>query len=309
MKSDLSALPAFVAVAEGGSFAAAAEKLHLTRSAVSKIVSRLEARLGVMLFMRTTRSLKLTDEGALYYEHCRQALVSIQAAENQLDSGKMQVSGRLRVSVPVLFGHLCIAPLLTALANEHPLLTLEISFSDRRIDLVDEGFDLAVRIGELADSGSLVARRLGEHGMLLCASPDYLQRCGEPSTVEALSRHQAVGYLHAGAVLPWQLRSENGELQSFRPPAKMMMDDMQGIVDAVSAGAGIAWLPEWLVRDRLAAGALVEIMRGESSLSFPVNVVWPYMPYQPLKVRLAVDKLVAELPGKLALVTPLVSQR
>ncbi|BEM43797.1 LysR family transcriptional regulator [Serratia marcescens] len=309
MKSDLSALPAFVAVAEGGSFAAAAEKLHLTRSAVSKIVSRLEARLGVMLFMRTTRSLSLTDEGALYYEHCRQALANIQAAEHQLDSGKMQVSGRLRVSVPVLFGHLCIAPLLTALANEHPLLALEISFSDRRIDLVDEGFDLAVRIGELADSGSLIARRLGEHGMLLCASPDYLWRSGEPSTLDALSRHQAVGYLHAGTVLPWQLRGENGELQSFRPPAKMMMDDMQGIVDAVSAGAGIAWLPEWLVRDRLVAGTLVEIMRGESSLSFPVNVVWPYMPYQPLKVRLAVDKLVAELPGKLALAAPVISYR
>ncbi|EOI1367066.1 LysR family transcriptional regulator [Serratia sp. Lou2A] len=309
MKSDLSALPAFVAVAEGGSFAAAAEKLHLTRSAVSKIVSRLEARLGVMLFMRTTRSLSLTDEGALYYEHCRQALANIQAAEHQLDSGKMQVSGRLRVSVPVLFGHLCIAPLLTALANEHPLLALEISFSDRRIDLVDEGFDLAVRIGELADSGSLIARRLGEHGMLLCASPDYLWRSGEPNTLDALSRHQAVGYLHAGTVLPWQLRGENGELQSFRPPAKMMMDDMQGIVDAVSAGAGIAWLPEWLVRDRLVAGTLVEIMRGESSLSFPVNVVWPYMPYQPLKVRLAVDKLVAELPGKLALAAPVISYR
>ncbi|BEM33582.1 LysR family transcriptional regulator [Serratia marcescens] len=309
MKSDLSALPAFVAVAEGGSFAAAAEKLHLTRSAVSKIVSRLEARLGVMLFMRTTRSLSLTDEGALYYEHCRQALANIQAAEHQLDSGKMQVSGRLRVSVPVLFGHLCIAPLLTALANEHPLLALEISFSDRRIDLVDEGFDLAVRIGELADSGSLIARRLGEHGMLLCASPDYLWRSGEPSTLDALSRHQAVGYLHAGTVLSWQLRGENGELQSFRPPAKMMMDDMQGIVDAVSAGAGIAWLPEWLVRDRLVAGTLVEIMRGESSLSFPVNVVWPYMPYQPLKVRLAVDKLVAELPGKLALAAPVISYR
>lgn len=309
MKSDLSALPAFVAVAEGGSFAAAAEKLHLTRSAVSKIVSRLEARLGVMLFMRTTRSLSLTDEGALYYEHCRQALANIQAAEHQLDSGKMQVSGRLRVSVPVLFGHLCIAPLLTALANEHPLLALEISFSDRRIDLVDEGFDLAVRIGELADSGSLIARRLGEHGMLLCASSDYLWRSGEPSTLDALSRHQAVGYLHAGTVLPWQLRGENGELQSFRPPAKMMMDDMQGIVDAVSAGAGIAWLPEWLVRDRLVAGTLVEIMRGESSLSFPVNVVWPYMPYQPLKVRLAVDKLVAELPGKLALAAPVISYR
>ncbi|SUI56935.1 LysR family transcriptional regulator [Serratia marcescens] len=145
--------------------------------------------------------------------------------------------------------------------------------------------------------------------MLLCASPDYLQRCGEPRTVEALSRHQAVGYLHAGAVLPWQLRGENGELRPFRPPAKMMMDDMQGIVDAVSAGAGIAWLPEWLVRERLMAGTLVEIMRGGSSLSFPVNVVWPYMPYQPLKVRLAVDKLVAELPGKLALAAPWVSSR
>lgn len=304
MKSDLSALPAFVAVAEGGSFAAAAEKLHLTRSAVSKIVSRLETRLGVMLFMRTTRSLSLTDEGVLYYEQCRQALASIQAAENQLDSDKVRVSGRLRVSMPVLFGHLCIAPLLTALANEHPLLTLELSFSDRMTDLIDEGFDLAVRIGELADSGSLVARRLGEHGMTLCASPDYLQRCGEPRTPEALSQHQAVGYLRAGVVSPWQIRDESGELRSFRPPAKMMMDDMQGIVDAASAGAGIAWLPEWLVRDRLAAGTLKAIMRGFSSPRFPVSAVWPHRLHQPLKVRLAVDKLVAELPGKLALVMP-----
>lgn len=304
MRTELSGIPVFVAVAEAGSFANAAEKLHLTRSAISKIISRLEERLGVMLFLRTTRSQSLTDEGVLFYEHCRQALATIHSAEALLESGKVQASGRLRVSMPVLFGHLCIAPLLTELAQQHPQLTLELSFSDRRVDLIDEGFDLAIRIGTLPDSSSLVGRQLGQHGMTFCASPSYLQRCGEPQTLSELGQHQAVGYLHAGTLQQWQLKDANGGLQEIKPHARIMMDDMQAITDAAVSGAGVVWLPYWLAREHLAEGRLVAVMRDYDSVDFPVNAVWPHAAYQPLKVRLAVDQLLTQLPARLALIGP-----
>ncbi|HCV66160.1 MAG TPA: LysR family transcriptional regulator [Serratia sp.] len=304
MRAELSGIPVFVAVAEAGSFANAAEKLHLTRSAISKIISRLEERLGVMLFLRTTRSQSLTDEGVLFYEHCRQALATINSAETLLESGKVQASGRLRVSMPVLFGHLCIAPVLTELAQQHPQLTLELSFSDRRVDLIDEGFDLAIRIGALPDSNSLVGRQLGQHGMTFCASPAYLRRCGEPQTLSELGQHQAVGYLHAGTLQQWQLKNAGGSLQEIKPQARIMMDDMQAITDAAVSGAGVVWLPYWLAREHLAEGRLVAVMRDYDSVDFPVNAVWPHAAYQPLKVRLAVDQLLAQLPARLALIAP-----
>lgn len=304
MRTELSGIPVFVAVAEAGSFANAAEKLHLTRSAISKIISRLEERLGVMLFLRTTRSQSLTDEGVLFYEHCRQALATIHSAETLLESGKVQASGRLRVSMPVLFGHLCIAPVLTELAQQHPQLTLELSFSDRRVDLIDEGFDLAIRIGTLPDSSSLVGRQLGQHGMTFCASPAYLQRYGEPQTLSELGQHQAVGYLHAGTLQQWQLKDANGGLQEIKPQARIVMDDMQAITDAAVSGAGVVWLPYWLAREHLAEGRLVAVMRDYDSVDFPVNAVWPHAAYQPLKVRLAVDQLLAQLPARLALIAP-----
>ncbi|CAI0759992.1 D-malate degradation protein R [Serratia quinivorans] len=304
MRAELSGIPVFVAVAEAGSFANAAERLHLTRSAISKIISRLEQRLGVMLFLRTTRTQSLTDEGVLFYEHCRQALATINSAETLLESGKVQASGRLRVSMPVLFGHLCIAPLLTELAQQHPQLTLELSFSDRRVDLIDEGFDLAVRIGTLPDSSSLVGRQLGQHGMAFCASTAYLQRCGEPQTVSELGQHQAVGYLHAGMVQQWQLIDAGGSLQEIKPQARIVMDDMQAITDAAVSGAGVVWLPDWLAREHLAEGRLVAVMRDYGSVDFPVNAIWPHATYQPLKVRLAVDQLLAQLPARLAQVGP-----
>jgi DNA-binding transcriptional LysR family regulator len=206
--------------------------------------------------------------------------------------------------MPVLFGHLCIAPLLTELAQQHPQLTLELSFSDRRVDLIDEGFDLAIRIGALPDSSSLVGRQLGQHGMTFCASPAYLQRCGEPQTLSELGQHQAVGYLHAGTLQQWQLKDAGGGLQEIKPQARIVMDDMQAITDAAVSGAGVVWLPYWLAREHLAEGRLVAVMRDYDSVDFPVNAVWPHAAYQPLKVRLAVDQLLTQLPARLALIAP-----
>ncbi|MDF2527400.1 MAG: LysR family transcriptional regulator [Enterobacter mori] len=169
MTDTLKDIPVFVAAVEAGSFAQAAIRLHLSRSAVGKSIARLEERLGVRLFQRTTRSQRLTDNGALFYERSLRALEEIRGAESLLETGKQQISGRLRVAMPVLFGRQCVAPLLIALAQEHPGLELEMSFSDRVVDLVEEGFDMAVRNGTLQDSSVLVARKLGEHRMVLCA--------------------------------------------------------------------------------------------------------------------------------------------
>ena len=210
MTDTLKDIPVFVAAVEAGSFAQAAIRLHLSRSAVGKSIARLEQRLGVRLFQRTTRSQSLTDNGALFYERCLRALEEIRGAESLLETGKQQVSGRLRVAMPVLFGRQCVAPLLIALAQEHPGLELEMSFSDRVVDLVEEGFDMAVRNGTLQDSSVLVARKLGEHRMVLCAAPEYLLKKGQPQSVNDLSQHTAINYLSAGRVLSWQLMDNEG---------------------------------------------------------------------------------------------------
>jgi DNA-binding transcriptional LysR family regulator len=297
MKSEMNSIPVFVAVAESVSFSQAAEKLHVTRSAVAKNISRLEERLGVTLFNRTTRSQSLTDEGTLYYESCRRALNEIKMAEDILEGGKLQASGKLRVSVPVLLGHFCISPLLTALAKEHPGLELEVSFSDRQVDLLEEGFDLAVRIGTLADSSSLIARKLASHTMVFCASPDYIRQAGEPVSSDELKQHAAVAYVRSGRILKWRLKNEKEEITEMTPPARLMMDDMQAVKDITVAGGGIAWLPYWLVREQLVSGGLTEILKDLSSGSWPVYAVWPRTPHLSLKVRLAVDKLVSALPA------------
>ncbi|VEJ53282.1 D-malate degradation protein R [Pragia fontium] len=300
--SDLRGISMFIAVANSGSFAGAAEKLHLTRSAVSKTIARLESKIGVTLFQRTTRKQSLTDEGQLFYEHCHRALNEIQRAQDILNEGKIQVSGCLRVSVPVLFGHLCIAPLLTELVQSHPNLQLEISFNDRAVDLIEDGFDFAIRIGALPERSSLIARQLGEHTMVFCASADYLRCHGEPNTKDDLSEHHAVAYIHSGILQKWQFIDEAGILQEIRPKAKIMMDDMQAVADAAMRGAGIAWLPYWLVREQIAQGKLKQVMKNTSGVNFPISVVWPYTQRLPLKVRVAVDKLLAELPEKLVLI-------
>ncbi|CAI0849939.1 LysR family transcriptional regulator [Serratia fonticola] len=301
MNDRLSGISVLVSVVEAGSFALAANRLHLSRSAVGKTIARLEQRLGVRLFHRTTRSLNLTDDGALFYERCLRALEEIRVAENLLESGKRQVSGRLRVSMPVLIGRLCIAPVLTALAREHPELELDLSFSDRVVDVAEEGFDLAVRNGPLPDSAGLVARRLGDNRMTLCASPDYLARCGMPSSVEELPQHDAIAYRYAAMIRSWLIPQADGTMREVMPKPRLLMDDLQAIADAAVAGFGIAWLPCWLIRDALLEGRLQQVLGEVPGKDFEVHAVWPLTPHLPLKVRLAVDALVSHLPTRMAL--------
>ena len=304
MTDTLKDIPVFVASVEAGSFAQAAVRLHLSRSAVGKSIARLEERLGVRLFHRTTRSQRLTDNGALFYERCLRALEEIRGAESQLETGKHQVSGRLRVAVPVLFGRQCIAPLLIELAQEHPGLELEMSFSVRVVDLVEEGFDMAVRNGALADSSVLVARRLGEHRMVLCAAPDYLLKNGQPQTVDDLRQHTAINYTRAGRVLPWQLMDYDGTSRTFIPRSSLNMDDLQAICDAALAGHGLAWLPCWMVIKEIQQGDLVPLLKQAPDVRFDVHAVWQQTPHLPLRVRIAIDMLVKRLPAVMSLEFP-----
>ena len=304
MTDTLKDIPVFVASVEAGSFAQAAVRLHLSRSAVGKSIARLEERLGVRLFHRTTRRQRLTDNGALFYERCLRALEEIRGAESQLETGKHQVSGRLRVAVPVLFGRQCIAPLLIELAQEHPGLELEMSFSDRVVDLVEEGFDMAVRNGALADSSVLVARRLGEHRMVLCAAPDYLFKNGQPQSVDDLRQHTAINYTRAGRVLPWQLMDYDGTSRTFIPRSSLNMDDLQAICDAALAGHGLAWLPCWMVIKEIQQGNLVPLLDQAPDVRFDVHAVWQQTPHLPLRVRIAIDMLVKRLPAVMSLEFP-----
>ena len=304
MSNTLKDIPVFVAAVEAGSFAQAAIRLHLSRSAVGKSIARLEERLGVRLFQRTTRSQSLTDSGALFYEHCLRALEEIRGAESLLETGKQQVSGRLRVAMPVLFGRQCVAPLLIALAQEHPGLELEMSFSDRVVDLVEEGFDMAVRNGTLQDSSVLVARRLGEHRMVLCAAPDYLLKKGTPQSVDDLLHHAAINYLQAGRVLSWQLMDSEGASHTFTPRSSLNMDDLQAICDAALAGHGIAWLPCWMVSKEIHEGKLIPLLKQAPDVRFDVHAVWQQTPHLPLRVRIAVDTLASRLPSVMSLDRP-----
>ncbi|HCB1500495.1 TPA: LysR family transcriptional regulator [Klebsiella michiganensis] len=304
MTDTLKDIPVFVAAVEAGSFAQAAIRLHLSRSAVGKSIARLEGRLGVRLFQRTTRSQSLTDNGALFYERCQRALEEIRGAESLLETGKQQVSGRLRVAMPVLFGRQCVAPLLIELTQQHPDLELEMSFSDRVVDLVEEGFDMTVRNGTLQDSSILVARKLGEHRMVLCAAPDYLMNKDRPETVADLRQHTAINYLRAGRVLPWQLMDKEGASHTFTPRSSLNMDDLQAICDAALAGHGIAWLPCWMVSKEIHQGKLVPLLKQAPDVRFDVHAVWQQTPHLPLRVRIAIDMLVSRLPEMMSLDMP-----
>ncbi|WP_308365780.1 MULTISPECIES: LysR substrate-binding domain-containing protein [unclassified Microbulbifer] len=296
MADHLTGISVFVEAVEAGSFSAAAERLHLSRSAVAKTIARLEERLGTRLFHRTTRSQSLTTEGQLYYEHCKQALQELRAGEALLESGRKTVSGRLRVSMPVLFGRYCVAPVLTELARRHPELALELSFSDRNVALIEDGFDLAVRSGRLAGEG-LVSRRIARHRMSLCAAPAYLEERGTPDTLDDLRSHDRIVYQNAGRRRSWLFPRENDRPMEIEPEARLYFDDLEAIADAAATGMGLAWLPSWLIQPRLQTGTLVPVLEKVPPFTIDIHALWPQTPRLPYRIRVAIDALVEALPG------------
>ena len=274
-------------IVESGNLTEAAERLNLTRSAVGKGLARLEARLGTCLLQRSTRRQRLTEDGQAYYEHCLRALAELEAAESVLESGRQQPRGRLRVSVPLAFGHHYAAPALWALLDRYPELEIDLCFSDRMIDLVQEGFDMAVRIGPLPDTDRLSARRLGQQVMGLAASPAYLQRKGAIGSIEDLAAHRGIAY-----------RSNTAQRSRLASP--LIVDDLQAVADAAIAGVGLAWLPSWLIAHYALRGQLQAVLPSYREQPAPIHVIWPTAAHMPAKTRCAIDALVAATPSCLA---------
>jgi DNA-binding transcriptional LysR family regulator len=295
MNDPFNGINAFVQAVESGNFALAAERLHLSRSAVGKTIARLERRLGVSLFHRSTRRQSLTEDGLLYYESCVRALAELGDAEALLSARDREPSGRLRVSAPVLFGRQCVAPVLLAMAKKFPGLSVDMSFTDRPVDLIEEGFDLAVRIGNLPDSTTLAARRLSTQRMGICAAPAYLAEHGRPLSAADLAQHAGVVYTRSGHDTPWRIRDDDGSLHDVLPGSRLRYDDLQAIADAAVAGVGLAWLPCWLMRPHIRAGELELVMDSERVLSTDIHALWPKARHLAPKTRAAIDGLVAGL--------------
>jgi DNA-binding transcriptional LysR family regulator len=286
----------FVAVANLGSFTAAAEELGLTKSAVGRAVSRLEARLGAKLIHRTTRRLTLTTDGQTWLEHCMTALTELDDGESALKLARDVPAGRVHIDVPSAFGRLFVMPRLIDLAVRYPALTLAVSFTDRRADLIGEGIDLAVRIGALDDTPDLVARSLGVHPLVICGAPHYLATRGTPTSPTDLAKHDCVtGWRHAHHV-SWLLKQPNGIVAPHVVPVKHEIRDFEMVLSAVRSGLGLAQLPLWLVADDIHRGKLVTVLDGMSGGEQPVNLLWPRTQTLPARVRVVIDELIRNAP-------------
>lgn len=289
--ASLSGIATFVAVARASSFTQAGEVLGISKSAVGKAVARLEERVGVKLFHRTTRRLALTADGEAYFAVCARLLEGVAEAESSLGSRLLVPSGRLRVDMPAAFGRKVMLPILLKIGKLYPALQLTLTFSDNVIDLVEEGVDLAIRFGTLEDSSDLVARRLTSHRWPICASPGYLAAHGTPlSLADIASHHCIVGY-RRGRPLAWHI-AEHGAPARLAPPPTHQIGDGEAMVDAALAGMGLCQMPLALMRQHMEAGALVSVLDHWTMRAIDVHAVWPRTAHLRPKVRHVVDTLV-----------------
>lgn len=283
----------FTAVVEAGSFVGAMDATGLSKPAVSRQVNELEEHLGTRLLQRTTRRLSLTGEGQAYYQRCKEILLAVQEAEAEVGSSALQAQGPLRIGAPQTFGALHLAALWGRFAAENPQVTLDIVLSDRVLDLVEEGYDLVVRIARLPDS-SLVSRRLAQTRMVLCASPDYLAMHGTPLHPHALVRHAVVSYSYWSSGDVWEFQGPAG-MVTVRTRPRIHANNGDTCQAAAVAHQGIILQPDFLVQNDLSRGALVELMPEFRAAELGIFAVYPTRKQLPLKVRRLVDFLVNAL--------------
>lgn len=282
----------FVAVVRSGSFTAAADTLNISSSYASKLVSRLEERLGVRLLHRTTRKLALTEAGERFYAECDSALDRIEQAAHAAEALSEGPRGQLRISLPTDLGLAGLSQALSEFIAEHEDLTVDMVYLDRQVDLLDEGFDLAIRIGELPDS-SLIARRLVQTRRIVIASPAHVDRCGAPDRPEDLSGRECLAYTYHRA--PRQWRMTNGqETRAVTVKGRVITNSSLALVEACASGLGIAFIPEFRAAEHLRDGRVVRVLE-DWSQPVPLHAVYPSAHFVPSKVRRLIEYLTKHL--------------
>jgi DNA-binding transcriptional LysR family regulator len=276
-----SGIDEFVATVETGGFSAAANKLNVSRSAVGKSVQRLDERLGVRLFHRTTRVVKLTQEGHAFHEYCQSALTTLKAGEAALETGRLEPKGTVRLSVPVIFGRYCVAPVLYDEVAKHPGIVLEISFSDRPVDVIREGYDIVIRNGPLPSSSELMARALARQRMTVCAAPSYLASHGRPTTLADLAGHDGINYATSSIPRTWLFPDGHGKVTEVSMGGRIKLDDLEAMAQCAVRGLGLAWLPIWLVKPQIESGDLVPVLENLPASEFSSSAMWPRAPALP----------------------------
>ncbi len=288
----------FCIAAQLGSFTAAAAAAGVTPAAVSRSVSRLERRLGVRLFVRTTRQVKLTDSGRSYFEQCRQALSQLVEAEREVTGRQTAPAGILRISVPTTYGHYRILPLLPAFSARYPAVQVEVHISNRNVDFIDEGYDLAIRARAQPDS-SLIARKLEDADLVVVAAQDYLTRAGIPDSLEALPDHSCIQFLlpSNGRPVPWIFKHHGKDIDVQTEGNYRCSEDLLGGVTLARSGAGLFQTYRFIVEEDLRRGTLVEVLQSFAGRSRPFSLLYPHGRHVSLKVRSFVDFLVESLAG------------
>ncbi|BFM22179.1 LysR family transcriptional regulator [Gilvimarinus japonicus] len=292
--ADWDGLDEFVAVAETGSFTRAASRLGSSVAHVSRQVKAREARTGVRLLQRTTRKVSLTEEGHVYLAHCRQILDALTAADAALADLQHTPTGHLRLSAPVSFGEKYLAPIISEFAIAHPKLTIDLNLNNQRVDLIDESIDVAIRLGPL-ENAQLIAKQLGERQPIICASPTYLSRHGQPHTPAELAQHNCL----LGTLDYWRATIE-GRAHSLPVSGSLRCNNGPALREAARAGLGLVQLPDYYIRDDLKRGELVEILPSYAPKREGIWALYPSNRRLSPKVRLLIDYLEAHLAASLA---------
>jgi len=292
----LSAMEAFVRVVEAGSFVAAADRLGISTSSLSRLVADLEQHLGARLLNRTTRRLSLTESGQAYYERCVTLLADVAEAEAVAGQSAAQARGTLRLTCSYSMAEQTVAPAIAAFVERHPAVKFELIVSDRIVDLIEEGFDLAIRVGSVG-SDRLVARRLGSMQLVLCAAPAYLERQGAPASPADLPRYNALTYAYSASPRVWRFTDAAGTPHDVRVTGNLHANSGDALRAAAIAGLGILYEPDFLVGSALRAGQLVRLLPDYTGAGGDIWAVYPSRRHLSLKVRLFVDHIAAAFAG------------
>jgi DNA-binding transcriptional LysR family regulator len=269
----LAAMEIFVSVAEAGSFSAAAKRMNVGQPAISKSVAQLEERLGVRLILRSTRGLTMTDAGQRFYEHAKRVIQEADDAEQVVRHASDSLSGKLRVSAAVTFACLHVLPSLDAFLSRHPKLEIDLKLDDRIIDLLEEGMDVALRMGALTDS-SMTARRIGRSPRLVVGTPDYFSRAGVPTTPAELDRHQAIVYSQGGGGETWTFRQNDSDVD-VTVSGRVRVSAAEGMRTAVLNGMGLAIASRWMFSPELASGEVEAVL---TDWTLPAVDLWAVFP-------------------------------